>query len=247
MTCIADVGKIVNKLVVDGQLYGGLAQAIGLALSEDFEDIKKHSSLKGAGFPYIKQIPDDMELIYVESPRPEGPFGASGVGELPLTCPHAAVINGIYNACGARIRQLPARPEKVLAALKGQSCHELKSKGQVLKHLPFEIDDKVNLFRLLRKFQMLGAKKHWNEAQLDLPEFQCFLQQRRRWGFISSLKGQVHKASALYPLKRGQSFWIFPPACDMTERCAATAARMKERNAFMTFHLSYAPQAEGSG
>ena len=117
MTCVADVGKIVNKLVVDGQLYGGLAQAIGLALTEDFEDIKKHSTLAGAGFPYIKQIPDDMELIYVESPRPDGPFGASGVGELPLTCPHAAVINGIYNACGARIRRLPALPEKVLAAM----------------------------------------------------------------------------------------------------------------------------------
>jgi len=117
MTCVADVGKIVNKLVVDGQLYGGMAQAIGLALTEDFEDIKKHSTLAGAGFPYIKQIPDNMELIYVESPRPDGPFGASGVGELPLTCPHAAVINGIYHACGARIRQLPALPEKVLAAM----------------------------------------------------------------------------------------------------------------------------------
>ena len=43
-------------------------------------------------------IPDDMELIYVETPRPEGPFGAAGVGELPLTSPHAAIINGIYNA-----------------------------------------------------------------------------------------------------------------------------------------------------
>ncbi|MBU1234576.1 MAG: molybdopterin-dependent oxidoreductase [Proteobacteria bacterium] len=117
MTCVADVGKINNKLVVDGQLYGGMAQAIGLALTEDFEDIKKHSTLVGAGFPYIKQIPDDMELLYVETPRPDGPFGASGVGELPLTCPHAAVINGIYNACGARIRHLPALPEKVLAAL----------------------------------------------------------------------------------------------------------------------------------
>jgi len=117
ITCVADVGKIANKLVVDGQLYGGIAQSIGLALTEDFEDIKKHSTLAGAGFPYIKQIPDDMELIYVESPRPDGPFGASGVGELPLTCPHAAVINGIYNACGARVRNLPALPEKVLAAM----------------------------------------------------------------------------------------------------------------------------------
>ena len=117
MTCVADVGVVVNKLVVDGQIYGGLAQAIGLALYEDYEDIKKHSSLAGAGFPYIKQIPDKMEIIYVETPRPDGPFGASGVGEMPLTSPHAAVINAIYNACGARVRHLPARPEKVLAAM----------------------------------------------------------------------------------------------------------------------------------
>ena len=119
MTCVADVGKINNKLAVDGQMYGGLAQAIGLALTEDYEDVQKHSTMKGAGFPYIKQIPDDIVLEYIESDRPEGPFGASGVGELPLTCPHAAVINGIYNACGVRIKKLPALPEKVLAELKG--------------------------------------------------------------------------------------------------------------------------------
>jgi aldehyde oxidoreductase len=118
MTLAADVGKINSRLVVDGQLYGGIAQGIGLALTEDYEDIEKHSSLRGAGFPYIKQIPDDIELMYVESPRPEGPFGAGGVGELPLTCPHAAVINAIAKACGARITKLPARPEKVLALLK---------------------------------------------------------------------------------------------------------------------------------
>lgn len=121
MTLVADIGKINNRLVVDGQMYGGLAQGIGLALSEDYEDIKKHSTMIGAGFPYIKQIPDDMELIYVETPRKAGPFGAGGVGELPLTSPHAAVINGITNACGVRITRLPALPEKVLAGLKAKA------------------------------------------------------------------------------------------------------------------------------
>jgi aldehyde oxidoreductase len=119
MTLVADIGTIANRLVVDGQMYGGLAQGIGLALTEDFEDIQKHSTMVGAGFPYVKQIPDAMELVYVETARPEGPFGASGVGELPLTCPHAAIINAIYNACGVRITRLPALPEKVLAGLRG--------------------------------------------------------------------------------------------------------------------------------
>jgi len=120
MTAVADLGSINNQLVVDGQMYGGLAQAIGLALTEDYDDIKKHSTMVGAGFPYIQQIPDNMELIYVNHPRPNGPFGASGVGELPLTSPHAAIINGIYNACGVRITNLPALPEKVLAGLQNK-------------------------------------------------------------------------------------------------------------------------------
>ncbi len=117
-TAVADVGRINNKLVVDGQMYGGIAQGIGLALFEDFEDLKKHTSLKTCGLPYAKMIPDKMELIYIESPRENGPFGAAGVGELPLTSSHVAVINAINNACGVRVRHLPALPEKVLAALK---------------------------------------------------------------------------------------------------------------------------------
>ncbi|MGC7872016.1 molybdopterin-dependent aldehyde oxidoreductase [Desulfosporosinus sp. SYSU MS00001] len=120
MTMVADVGKIANKLVVDGQLYGGLVQGLGLALSEDFEDLKKHSDLVGAGLPFIKDVPDDIELLYVETYRPNGPFGAAGSGELPLTSPHASIINAIYNACGVRVTHLPARPEKVLAGLQAK-------------------------------------------------------------------------------------------------------------------------------
>ncbi len=51
---------------VDGQVYGGLVQGVGLALTEDFEDLNKHTTLIGSGFPFIKDVPDDMELIYVE-------------------------------------------------------------------------------------------------------------------------------------------------------------------------------------
>jgi len=119
MTLVEDVGTLTNRQTVDGQNWGGLAQGIGLALTEDFEDIKKHSSLAGAGVPYIKDVPDVMELIYVDSPREHGPFGASGVGEVPLCGPHPAIINAIANATGgAFVRHLPAYPEKVLAAIK---------------------------------------------------------------------------------------------------------------------------------
>ena len=117
-TVVGDVGKINNNLVVDGQIYGGVAQGIGLALSEDFEDLKKHTTMLGCGIPYIKDIPDRFDIHYVETPRPEGPFGAAGVGELPLTSSHVAVVNAIYDATGIRITHLPALPEKVLAGLK---------------------------------------------------------------------------------------------------------------------------------
>ena len=117
LVCVCDIGVLCNKLIVDGQIYGGMAQGVGLALTEDYEDLKKHATIGGAGIPTIEQIPDDMEIVYVQTPRPTGPFGASGVGEMPLTAPHAAVINAIYNACGARVKHLPARPEKVLAAM----------------------------------------------------------------------------------------------------------------------------------
>jgi len=117
-TMIADVGKVNNRLAVDGQIYGGVAQGIGLALTEDFEDLSKHISLISCGLPYIKDIPDQFEIQYVETPREHGPFGAAGVGEAPLTASHVAVVNAIYNATGVRITQLPALPEKVLAGLK---------------------------------------------------------------------------------------------------------------------------------
>lgn len=116
-TCVADVGTIMNKLLVDGSFYGGLAQGIGLALSENFEDIEKDTSLLKCGIPYPNDVPDDIELHYVQTPRPNGPYGAAGCGEAPLDAPHPAILNAIYNATGARITQVPATPDVVKVAL----------------------------------------------------------------------------------------------------------------------------------
>src|SRR5690606_19215763 len=114
LTIVSDCGTTVSKLALEGQLRGGLVQGIGLPVREDFEDLKKHTTLAGCGFPKIMDAPDDMVIIHQETPRPNGPHGASGVGELPLSAPHAAINNAIYNACGVRITRLPAYPEKVL-------------------------------------------------------------------------------------------------------------------------------------
>lgn len=116
-TTVADFGRIINKSVVDGQVYGGCAQGMGLALSEDFEDYGKHTTIAGCGIPYPEDIPDDFNIIYVETPRPDGPYGASGCGEGPLTAGHPAILSAIFNATGARITEIPAKPDKVKAAL----------------------------------------------------------------------------------------------------------------------------------
>ncbi|MDR1487568.1 MAG: molybdopterin-dependent oxidoreductase [Deltaproteobacteria bacterium] len=118
VTFNVDIGKVNNRLIVDGQLYGGVAQAIGLALREDFEDIQKHKTMLAGGIPYALDIPDNIEINYFEYPREFGPFGASGVGEIPLCVPHPSILNAIYNATGARVKRIPANPERVLAALK---------------------------------------------------------------------------------------------------------------------------------
>ena len=117
-TCVADVGTIMNRLLVEGNFYGGLTQGIGLALTEDFDDLEKETSLLKCGIPYPNDVPDDIELHFNETYRPYGPYGAAGCGEAPLDAPHPAILNAIYNATGARITRIPARPDKVLAALK---------------------------------------------------------------------------------------------------------------------------------
>ena len=117
-TCVADVGTIMNRLLVEGNFYGGLVQGVGLALTEDFEDLNHDTTLKNCGIPYPKDAPDDIELHFNETYRTSGPYGAAGCGEAPLDAPHPAILNAIYNATGARITRVPARPERVLAALK---------------------------------------------------------------------------------------------------------------------------------
>jgi aldehyde oxidoreductase len=117
MYTAVDVGTITNKSVVDGQIYGGIAQGIGLALTEDFEDLKKHTTLVGCGIPEIDDIPDSFQIEYVEEYRKSGPYGSSGVGEVPLSASAPAVLNAIYDAVGVRITQVPALPEKIKAAL----------------------------------------------------------------------------------------------------------------------------------
>ncbi len=116
-TCVDDVGVIGNIDSVNGQAYGGLSHCIGFALTENYEDVKKHNNIMGAGIPTIKEIPDDFNIIHHVTYRSKNPFGSSGASEAFQSSGHMAVINGINNACGVRIHELPASPKKVKAGL----------------------------------------------------------------------------------------------------------------------------------
>ena len=110
-------GNIGNIDAVNSQAYGGLAHSIGFALQENYDDVKKHANMIGAGIDQIKDIPDNFNLHHMDHPREEGPWGSSGASEAFQSSGHMAVINAINNACGVRIYELPATKDKIKAGL----------------------------------------------------------------------------------------------------------------------------------
>jgi aldehyde oxidoreductase len=112
-----DIGKIGNKLSIDGQAYGRISHGIGFALSEDYDASDRANNMAYCGVPECTDIPDDIRIEYYEdNPRPDGPFGSGGAAEVFQACTHMPIINAINNACGVRIYDLPATPKKVKAA-----------------------------------------------------------------------------------------------------------------------------------
>jgi aldehyde oxidoreductase len=116
-TCVDDVGKVSNIDALNGQAYSGISHGIGFALSEDYHDTMKHPNLVTCGFPYINDIPDDMTVIHYDNFRKENALGSTGASEGFQSSSHVAVLNAIADACGVRIYELPARPEKVKEGL----------------------------------------------------------------------------------------------------------------------------------
>lgn len=138
MKSACDVGVIGNMLGLEGQAYGGVSHCIGYALTEDYSDFKKHSSMAGAGIPSILDIPDDFDFMYLETPRNNGPYGSGGASESFQSTAHMAVINAINDAIGVRIYDLPAKPEKIRKALEQKAQNK---KIQPVKYsfgIPFE-------------------------------------------------------------------------------------------------------------
>ncbi len=119
-TAIQDVGKAIHPSYVEGQIQGGAAQGIGWALSEEYIYNAK-GLMENPGFldyrcPVASDVPM-IEAVLVEVPNPRHPFGARGVGEVPIVPPMAAISNAIRGAIGLRMPDLPMSPPKVRAAI----------------------------------------------------------------------------------------------------------------------------------
>ena len=115
ITAAHDVGRAINPKLVEGQIEGGIAQGIGMALMEEYQP-GVTENLHDYLIPTVGDVPE-IESIIVEVEDAEGPYGAKGLGEHVLIPTAPAIINAIRHATGAVVRDLPATPDKVLAAI----------------------------------------------------------------------------------------------------------------------------------
>jgi CO/xanthine dehydrogenase Mo-binding subunit/aerobic-type carbon monoxide dehydrogenase small subunit (CoxS/CutS family) len=116
ITAAHDVGRAINPTLVEGQIEGGVAQGLGLALMEEFVP-GRGENLHDYLIPTAGDVPP-IESILIEEASPAGPFGAKGIGEQALIPTAPAILNAIHDATGARIRRVPATPDRVLAAIR---------------------------------------------------------------------------------------------------------------------------------
>jgi xanthine dehydrogenase molybdenum-binding subunit len=122
ITVAQDVGRVINRMGLEGQVEGGIAIGLGYALSENMR--LEQGLLKNASFRDYKLItaPEmpPLEMHFIESNCAEGPYGAKGISELPTIVIAPAIANALCNATGVRIFDPPMSPEAVARAIHGQ-------------------------------------------------------------------------------------------------------------------------------
>jgi len=120
ITAAHDVGKAINPVLVEGQIEGGIAQGIGMALMEEYIP-GRTENLHDYLIPTIGDVPP-IETILVEVPDPEGPFGAKGLGEHVLIPTAPAILNAIRHATGVLVTKVPATPSRIRAAIRDKEA-----------------------------------------------------------------------------------------------------------------------------
>ena len=114
-----DVGFAINPMAVEGQIEGGTVQGYAWAIMEEMQ-YDRNGNVNPGFVDYRVPTSADLptvESVIVEIPAPNGPFGAKGVGEPPITPTLATMSNAVVDAVGVRVNDLPIKPEKITAAL----------------------------------------------------------------------------------------------------------------------------------
>jgi CO/xanthine dehydrogenase Mo-binding subunit len=118
---VNDVGRAVNPMLVQGQIEGGVVQAIGYAILENFiqkDGFVLTSMLSTYLIPTIKDVPVAVNSVVLENPDPIGPYGARGMAEMPFLPLAPAVIAALHDATGVWYFEFPLTPERVLRGIK---------------------------------------------------------------------------------------------------------------------------------
>jgi len=110
-----DVGRAINPTLIEGQIEGGVAQGLGMALMEEFFP-GKGENLHDYLIPSAGDIPP-VESILIEDPSSIGPFGAKGIGEQAVIPTAPAILNAIHHATGVGMRRIPATPDRIREAI----------------------------------------------------------------------------------------------------------------------------------
>jgi CO/xanthine dehydrogenase Mo-binding subunit len=120
MAVAGDVGRAINPKLVEQQLTGAAIMGIGHALFDQLvldQGQLINGTLLDYQLPSIKDLPDKLTPIIIESPHDTGPFGAKGVGETGILGVAPAIANAVRDALGVRLTTLPLTPESIVAAL----------------------------------------------------------------------------------------------------------------------------------
>jgi CO/xanthine dehydrogenase Mo-binding subunit/aerobic-type carbon monoxide dehydrogenase small subunit (CoxS/CutS family) len=115
ITAAHDVGRAINPTLIEGQIEGGVAQGLGMALMEEFFP-GRGENLHDYLIPSAGDVPP-VESILLEDPSPIGPFGAKGIGEQAVIPTAPAILNALHDAVGVRLKKVPATPDRVRAAI----------------------------------------------------------------------------------------------------------------------------------
>ncbi|WP_428266449.1 xanthine dehydrogenase family protein molybdopterin-binding subunit [Haliangium sp.] len=118
VTAVAEIGKAIHPVMAAGQIEGGTAQGVGFALNERVvmqDGVMANANMTNYTIPTTRDTPE-IDVVIMENPYLHGPFGAKGVGEMPIDGPAPAVVNAIRQL-GVDVRALPATPEAIMEAV----------------------------------------------------------------------------------------------------------------------------------